>query len=77
MEFLSTHAWGPAYEWHSAAGPDSYDTRLASVTTTHLHSGSGYAHTGGDSVTAGQKLGAVGGDKTKFYLLDNPNYTTH
>lgn len=77
MEFYSAHGWGSAYEWHSLLGPDAYDTRLASVSSNHIHWGTGYGHTAAsDPVTAGMKLGRFGGNKTKFYLQTNPHPST-
>ncbi len=81
VEFLSDHAWGSEYEWHSSAGPDSYGG-LSGV-STHIHGTAGgtwvlYNPVAADSVTQGTSiLGHYGGDKTLFYMRDNPNNGSH
>jgi hypothetical protein len=69
IEFFSMHNWGKVYEWHSAIGPDGF------YDGSHIH-WSGFSDP--DSLTAGvSKLGNYGESSTTFWMVDNPQSSTH
>ncbi|HET7737268.1 MAG TPA: hypothetical protein VFK32_01725 [Tepidiformaceae bacterium] len=67
IEGYSSHSWGFLYEWHSESGPDGY-SGLAGVPPEIAT----FYSTPFDRVTAGQNLGALGGNTTSFWMRANP-----
>jgi len=77
----SRHAWGGQFEWHSNTSAGGYTgdgyVGLAGI-STHTHYGTGYNHSPrNDPMDTTDVIGHVGGGRTSFYMIDNPNFGTH
>lgn len=84
FEAVSDHAWGSAYEWHSAAtdpatGSTGDGYQALSGVSNHIHRVDN-SYPGGttDSITQGsQILGFIGSDTTMKALYNNPYTANH
>ncbi|MGE5674401.1 MAG: hypothetical protein ACM3XM_11000 [Mycobacterium leprae] len=78
LEFLSKHVKGMALEWHSKDSPPGPDAYMSMPpVTNHVHQGTGTYEDSGDSVTATQTVGNLGGASTSFWMQDNPYSDNH
>lgn len=78
IEFYSSHEMGAYYEWHAAAGPDSYNYYPYSPPGPHVHQGWDYGlPQANDPIGYAYTVGWLGGSSALYWMLDNPYFGNH